>query len=83
MHAGQTVALNLGRIDIGDVAVTREDGSVYKARGTFTVTCTDDNVVVGTFSTASGIDVLPGNYRVDVNYSTAEGPKTQTYNVTF
>jgi hypothetical protein len=88
--AGRTVALNqnasndvsLHRIDVDDVEVTREDGSKYTTRGTYEVYF-GGNRVAGPFPTKTGIDALGGAYEVVVKYDTAEGPKTNHYNVRF
>ncbi len=85
---GRSVALNqavsnditLHRVDIDDVVVTREDGSTYTQKGTFEVYF-GGNRIAGPYSTGAGIDVLPGAYEVVVKYSTAEGQKTNTYDI--
>jgi hypothetical protein len=79
LRNGETTKLALGRIDVTDVLVTRENGTTYNARGTYTVTCTTDGTAIGSFSTSKGVDVLPGDYRVDLSYSTEEGPRSQTF----
>ena len=83
LQDGATMPLPLGRIDVDDVTVRRENGTSYEQKGTYVVTCLTDGVVIGTFPTATGIDVLPGDYRADVSYTTAEGPKTQSYRFHF
>lgn len=83
LRDGQAASLNLGRIDVDDVLVTRENGTTYEARGRYTVTCITDGTDVGSFSTKTGLDVLPGDYRVDLTYSTEEGPKSQTFRLHF
>lgn len=81
LHGGQTLTLPIGRVDMDDVVVTREDGTTVKVRGTYTVTCTDDNVRLGPFATSTGVDVLPGKYRVDLTYTTALGVQTKSYTI--
>lgn len=83
VHDGETTPLTLGRIDMDDVTVKREDGTTYLAHGNYTVTCITDGAAIGSFATKTGIDVLPGDYRVDLTYSTAEGPKSQTFRLHF
>lgn len=80
---GQTFTLQLGRIDVEDVEVTRENGTKYRAHGTYSVRSVDDNKDLGSYATQSGIDVLPGHYTVVVDYATEEGPRKQTFQLTF
>lgn len=72
--------ISLHRIDVDDVVVTREDGTKYTTRGTYELYF-GGNRVAGPFSTKTGIDVFGGAYEVVVKYDTAEGPKTNHYNV--
>lgn len=83
LQDGATIPLALGRVDIDDVTVRRENGTTYEQKGTYLLTCVTDGTVVGTFSTGTGVDVLPGDYRADVTYTTAEGPKTQAFRFHF
>lgn len=83
LQDGATIPLALGRVDVDDVTVRRENGTTYEQKGTYLLTCVTDGTVVGTFSTGTGVDVLPGDYRADVTYSTAEGPKTQAFRFHF
>jgi hypothetical protein len=86
---GRTVALGqaaagndvtLHRVDMDDVVVTREDGSTFTVKGTFEVYF-GGNRVAGPYNTGSGIDLLGGAYEVVVKYNTAEGQKTNTYDI--
>jgi hypothetical protein len=72
--------ITLHRVDIDDVVVTREDGSTYTTKGTFEVYF-GGNRVAGPYSTALGVDVLPGAYEIVVKYTTAEGAKSNTYDI--
>lgn len=88
--AGRTVNLNqnqdnniqLFRVDLNDVEITREDGTKYFVPGTWEVYF-GGNRVAGPFNTKTGLDMLPGAYEVVVKYNTAEGPKVNHYNVSF
>ena len=88
--AGRTVVLSqtssntlsLNRVDVDDVTVTREDGSTYVARGTYELYF-GGNRVAGPYNTATGIDVLPGDYELVVKYRTADGEKTQRHMLSF
>lgn len=88
---GENMTLKLKRVDVNDVKVTTENGDVYYASGQYQVTnlTTGELVTVpnyercyapaqlqSTFTTKTGIDVLPGHYKVVVDYMTKEGPKT-------
>ncbi len=99
LNPGDTKTIQLERLDIDDVAVTREDGTVYNVKGTYQVfkqgaagswvpltsrtDCGAGAAAQATWPTGTGIDVPAGAYRVLVNYTTAEGAKTQdnTYTV--
>jgi hypothetical protein len=96
VRPGATSEVTLERLDVDDVEVEREDGSTYKARGTYVVwrenpaapnnwipvqrrtgqfgDCSGSapSVTQRVFPTNTGVDVLPGSYRVQVRYNTAE-----------
>jgi hypothetical protein len=96
---GDTVTVNVKRIDVDDVEVTKEDGTTYMAHGTYQVfrqsATAGQWTPVGlpggqysdcstgqadrytTFPTKTGIDVLPGTYKVVISYTTQEGPDTE------
>lgn len=91
---GKTVALNLERIDVDDVEVTTENGETRNVRGTWQAfragpgnswlplnprDASCNYRANMSFYTNSGIDVLPGTYKVVVTYATAEGNKTQEH----
>ena len=62
--AGVALEATFRRIDVNDMKVTRPNGSVYFAKGTYTVTATDSNnteeTVVEDAPTKTGIDVAAG-----------------------
>jgi hypothetical protein len=70
------------RLDIDDVTVTREDNTTFVTPGTFELWF-GGALIAGPYPTNAGIDVLPGTYQAIVRYSTAEGPKSNTYDLTF
>ncbi|MBI5543014.1 MAG: hypothetical protein HY901_03950 [Deltaproteobacteria bacterium] len=88
--AGRTVALSqtgsntlsLNRVDVDDVTVTREDSSTYVARGTYELYF-GGICVAGPYDTATGIDVLPGDYELVLKYRTADGEKIQRQTLSF
>jgi hypothetical protein len=82
LNQNATNDISLHRIDVDDVEITREDGTKYTTRGTYELYFGGSRVA-GPFPTKTGIDVLGGAYEVVVKYSTAEGPKTNHYNVRF
>jgi hypothetical protein len=85
---GRTVTLDqtqangivLRRLDVDDVRVTREDGTGYVVKGTYEVYFGGTRVVMG--STNTGVDLLPGEYELVLNYTTAEGKKVQRQTLT-
>lgn len=102
LKAGQTKTVQLERLDVDDVDVTKEDGTTYSVKGYYTVERDDNGTWVPVMaqqteyygscvdsgsatpfgaSTGTGLDVLPGNYRVTTRYSTAEGQKTNVQTV--
>jgi hypothetical protein len=78
---GGQVTVNLKRIDVRDVTLQREDGTSYVVKGTYRVFSENDGNVdgFGNILTGFGVDVLPGRYRIELAYTTAEGPKSQTF----
>ncbi len=82
--------LAIGRIEIDDVAVTQSSGAIVKVPGLYTIERATTSNGVKTFEnlcvqmpTKSGVDVLPGTYRVTTTYSTVEaGKKTVVQSVT-
>jgi hypothetical protein len=76
-----TNAVNLKRLDVDDVVVTRENGTTFSARGTFELYF-EGRRVVGPLATNMGVDVLPGTYELVIKYSTGDGPKTQRHVLT-
>ena len=90
---GKTTEMRIERIDVNDVSVTREDGTVYKVKGKYEVYKKVGSIwelvvvhsrppsncgltkIVGNrkFSTPSGLDVWPGEYKVLVHFNTLEG----------
>lgn len=72
--ATNTVKIN--RVEVDDVEVTRENGSVNTVRGTYELFFNGARVV-GPLATNTGLDVLPGTYELVISYSTVDGPKTQ------
>jgi hypothetical protein len=75
-------AITLHRIDVDDVAVTREDGSTFTTKGTFEV-YTGGSLIFGPSPTGAGIDALPGDYEVVVKYNSALGAQTNHYQLHF
>lgn len=71
-----TNTFKIHRLDVDDVEVQRENGSVYNQRGTYELFFNGARVV-GPLPTNTGIDVLPGTYELVISYSTADGAKTQ------
>lgn len=84
--SGRTVALTqtagnnitLYRLDVDDVAVTREDGTQYTVRGSYELYF-GGQLTAGPFSTNTGLNLLSGAYELVVKYTTALGPQTAHY----
>lgn len=74
--------VTLHRVDVDHVAVTREDGSVFEAQGTY-VLSTPGQPNIGPYPTGTGVDVLPGAYDVVVRYTTALGAQEHREHVIF
>ena len=87
---GDPATLNVGRIDVTDVAVKQNDGTTANVRGQYTISRVTTNTAGGEVldsvcagQTNTGVDVLPGTYRLVTTYSTVEvGTKTTTQDVT-
>ena len=62
--------------------VTREDGSTFTTRGTYELYFGGQKVA-GPYNTNTGIDALDGAYELVVKYTTADGAKTNHYNLNF
>lgn len=94
---GQTVTVQLKRIDVNDVQVRQEDGTTYMASGTYQVSAlvrtassgtntwqvlkvprftTSSPSAISNFPTKSGLTVVPGLYKIKVDYSTREGRRS-------
>jgi hypothetical protein len=87
LEPGDDVTFEIKRLDIHDARVTRADGSSYVVPGRYVVYreveddwyrpvttstwCASDPVI--SLPTGTGIDVVPGRYRVEVSYQTEEG----------
>ncbi len=72
--------ITVDRLDVNDVAVTRDDGSTFKVRGTWTLNFNGVQVA-GPFNTGTGIDLLPGTYSLSVSYTDLNGPQTKTQTI--
>lgn len=77
---GAIVDLEVRRLDVDDVAVTREDGTTFSQKGSYSVEWRQPDGTYVTIpllqqrSTRTGVDLVPGHYRVTVDYTTAEPP---------
>ena len=87
VEPGKTTTVQMQRLDVDDVDVTREDGSKFRTAGTYSIEWLNP---AGTYvawpdlqklPTKTGVDLVPGHYRVTVAYTTAEppGPKQDVY----
>ena len=74
--------INLHRIDVDDVVVTREDNTTFVQRGTYELYY-GGALVAGPYPTNTGIDALDGDYEVVVKYTTGTGAKTNRYTIHF
>lgn len=81
---GRTIP-KIGRIDVEDVAVTNEQsGAQTTVSGTWRLRDARDQLVYGdrVFATNRGLDVLPGDYVVEVSFmSPWTGPQQQRHSV--
>lgn len=98
LKPGETKTVQLERLDVDDVEVTKENGGTYMVKGTWKLfrqqangswapmtvrqDCSNGAGQQISHPTGTGIDVLPGTYRILISYSTAEGQKTQDHTVT-
>ena len=80
-----------------DVEITKETGETYTTKGTWQLyrqgpnatwlpitirqDCSNGGGAATSFPTNSGLDVLPGTYRLVISYTTGEGAKTQEHTV--
>ncbi len=97
LKPGDTKTVQLERLDVDDVEVTKETGETYMVKGTWQLfrqgannawlpitvrqDCSTGAGAQTSFPTNSGLDVLPGTYRLVISYATAEGTKTQDHTV--
>lgn len=58
--------IQLGRIDVADVDITKADGKHVAVRGTFLIR--GNGFSLSGFTTGHGLDVFPGKYEVEVSY---------------
>ncbi|HEY8072699.1 MAG TPA: hypothetical protein VIF62_01280 [Labilithrix sp.] len=93
LNPGDSKTIQLERLDIDDVTVTREDGTTYDVKGSYQLfrqgaagswipittrtDCSNGGAAQQSWPTATGVDVPAGTYRVLLSYTTAEGAKTQ------
>jgi hypothetical protein len=73
--------VNLRRLDVDNVTITREDGTTYTVVGTYTLNYGGIQVA-GPYSTGTGIDALPGTYEFSLSYTDFDGLQTQTQTIT-
>jgi hypothetical protein len=71
-----TNAVTLHRVDVDNVEITRENGSVYTVAGKYEIFFGGARVA-GPFNTNTGVDLLGGTYELVTTFSTADGPQTQ------
>jgi hypothetical protein len=76
-----TNTIQLHRIDVNNVTITREDGSTYSVVGQYTLNYGGVQVA-GPFNTGTGIDVLSGTYQFSLTFTDFDGVKTQTQTIT-
>ncbi len=97
LKPGDTKTVQLERLDVDDVEITKETGETYMAKGTWTLhrqgpnntwlpvtvrqDCSTGAGAQASFPTNSGLDVLPGTYRLVISYTTGEGARTQEHTV--
>jgi len=84
LGVGQTLAFKVKRIDVNNVLIKRGDGSTYYTTGTYVVARKDDTsgsykpAFGGCVSTTpSGLDVVPGVYKITTSWTTADGPDSE------
>lgn len=86
---GGTTVVQMQRLDVDDVEVTREDGTKFRTAGTYSIEWLNPagNYVawpeLQKLPTKTGVDLVPGHYRVTVAYTTLEppGPKQDVYEI--
>jgi hypothetical protein len=76
-----TNSISLHRVDVNDVTITREDGTTYTVKGTYTLNYGGVQVA-GPYSTSTGIDAFPGTYQFSLTFTDFDGPQTQTQTIT-
>jgi len=76
LNQAATNTINLKRLDIDNVEITRENGSTYTVTGTYEIYFGGTRVA-GPYNTNTGVDLLPGTYELVTSFSTADGPQTQ------
>jgi hypothetical protein len=80
---GQPAApVQLGRIDVDDVAVTMPDGTVAQVPGTFTVSSAGLGNLCNACATKHGVDAPPGAYQISVKYIHPGDGSVATYEET-
>jgi hypothetical protein len=80
------VDFQVGRFDVDHVDVTNADGTHKNVPGLYKVSRLNVDGTVGYHvasdcKTNSGLDVVPGKYKVSVAYRVTEGPKTVEYTI--
>lgn len=66
--------LKLGRLDVDDIAVTQNDGTVAAVRGTYQVYDKNGNgMLTYPLETNTGVDLPPGSYDVVATYRKTDG----------
>lgn len=84
LAVGQTLDFKVKRIDVNNVLLTRNDGSTYYTKGTYVISRKDP--ATGAYqpafggcsaATPSGIDVVPGVYKIATSWATADGPDSE------
>lgn len=86
---GGTTVVQMQRLDVDDVEVTREDGTTFRTEGRYSIewlTPAGTYVVwpeLQNLPTKTGVDLVAGHYRVTVSYNTLEppGPKQDVYEI--
>lgn len=70
--------LKLGRLDVDDIAVTQNDGSVRAVRGKYQVYDKNGNgMLLNPLDTNTGVDLPPGTYDVVATYTKTDGTSGQ------
>lgn len=93
---GKRGEIEIKRLDVNQVKVVREDQTEYLAPSTFRVqqkradgtmfdyelTYFECGSKLSTFNAPAGLYLPPGDYKITMNYKTAEGPKVKVIEVT-